>query len=189
MRWENLFADFEAQLASAGLLEQEAQVAELARAEAAGIGLPERLRGHGGARLDLVLRGGMRINARITQIAATWIAVEAGPHAVLVPFGGIVTVGGLGRAALPETSTVRRSLSLASGLRAIARDRSAVTCFIDAGGSEPLAIAGRLDTVGADYVEVAVLRGLDGADAYAPRSAHGLLALPFAALIAVRSGG
>jgi hypothetical protein len=182
MRWENLFSDLEAQLASAGQLELEAQVADLARAEAAGLGLAERLRGHGAAPLALLLRGGLRFRGRLTQVASTWLALDSGPYSVLVPHSGIVTVEGLGRAAAAEGSAVRRALSLASGLRAIARDRSPVACFVDAGAGEPLTVGGTLDTVGADYVEVAPLRAPDGGGSPALR------VVPFARLIAVRSG-
>lgn len=183
MRWEHLFSDFEGQLASAGQLELEAQVAELARAEAAGIGLAERLRGHGGAPLALLLRGGVRFRGRLTQVASTWLVLDSGPYSVLVPHEGIVAVEGLGRGAVGEGSAVRRTLSLGSGLRAIARDRSPVACFVEAGTGDPLTVAGTLDTVGADYVEVVPLRALDGGEF------RGARAVPFARLIAVRSGG
>lgn len=183
MRWDNLFSDFEAQLAGAGQLELEAQVADLARAEAAGIGLAERLRGQGTAPLALLLASGVRFRGRLTHVASTWLALDSGPYSVLVPHLGIVTIEGLGRAAAAEGSAVRRTLSLGSGLRAIARDRSPVACFVDAGAGEPITVTGTLDTVGADYVEVAAPRTPDGG------VSRGLRVVPFARLIAVRSGG
>ncbi|GAB2740465.1 hypothetical protein [Sinomonas soli] len=183
MRWENLFSDLEGQLASAGELELESQVADLARAEAAGVGLAERLRGQGAAPVALLLRGGLRFRGHLAQVAATWLVLDSGPHSVLVPHEGIVTVEGLGRGAVGERSAVRRALSLGSGLRAIARDRSPVACFVDAGTGESLTVTGTLDTVGADYVEVAPLRAPDRGES------RGLRAVPFGRLIAIRSGG
>lgn len=184
MRWDSLFDDFEAQLASAARLEQEAQVAELVRAEQAGVGIVERLRGHGGGPVELLLRAGVRLRGQITQLADAWLVVDAPPHSALVPTGALVSVSGLGRRARSEESAVRRSLSLASGLRALARDRAFVSCLADGGTGEPHVVRGTIDTVGRDYLEVAVRRGDDWAALPA-----GTALVPFEALIAVRSGG
>ncbi|WP_077490059.1 hypothetical protein [Sinomonas mesophila] len=184
MRWDSLFDDFEAQLASATLLEHEAHVAELVRAEQAGLGLVDRLRGHGGAPAELLLRAGVRLRGRITQLADAWFVVDAAPHSALVPVGAVVSVSGLGRVARSEASAVRRTLSLASGLRALARDRALVSCFADGGAGEPHVIVGTIDTVGRDYIELAVRRD----DAWSAASASTAL-VPFGSLIAVRSGG
>lgn len=183
MRWDNLFADFEAQLASAGQLEHETHVAELVRAEAGGVALADRLRGHGAAPVDLLLRCGVRLTGRVRHLSDAWLVLESPPRTALVPFAAVVTAGGLGRAARQEESTVRRRLSMASALRAIARDRAVVTCFVDGGGNEPLAVVGTLDTVGTDYAEISPVRGGGGT------AGAGVRAVPFAALIAVRSGG
>ena len=185
MRWDSLFDDFEAQLASAARLDQEAQVADIVRAEQAGVGMAERLRGHGDAPVELVLRAGVRVRGRISQVADAWFVVDSAPHSVLVPMGSVVAASGLGRGARSETSTVRRSLSLASGLRALARDRAFVSCLADGGAGEPHTVRGTIDTVGRDYLELAVRRGDDWA---APRSVATSI-VPFSALIAVRSGG
>ena len=184
MRWDSLFDDFEAQLASAARLEQEAQVAELVRAEQAGIGIVERLRGQGSAPVELLLRAGVRLRGRVSQLADAWFVVDAAPHSALVPVGAVVSVAGLGRGARSEGSAVRRSLTLASGLRALARDRAVVSCMADGGAGEPHVIAGTIDTVGRDYLELSVRRD----DAWAAPSAATAL-VPFGALIAVRSGG
>ncbi|GAB4099826.1 hypothetical protein [Sinomonas halotolerans] len=182
MRWESLFEDFEAQLASAARLDAESEVSERVRAEQGALGMAERLRGHGQRPVDLLLRGGVRLRGRLAQLAEAWLVLEEGPQSALVPLAGIVTVSGLGRAAREEGSAVRRKLSLASGLRALARDRALVTCVVDAGRGEPLLVAGTLDTVGRDYAEVA-----NRSDEWG-RGPAGTVVVPFAALIAVRSG-
>lgn len=185
MRWDNLFDDFEAQLASAGRLDQEAEVAELVRAEQAGIRLVDRLRGHGPAPIDLGLAAGVRVRGRLRQVADSWLVLDAPPHSFLVPLAAVVTVSGLGRAVRADESTVRRSMSLASGLRALARDRETVTCLVDAGRGEPLPVVGTLDTVGSDYADVVPAR--EG-DSWRAR-AGGAVAVQFSRLISVRSGG
>ena len=184
MRWDSLFDDFEAQLASAAEREQEAHVGELVGAEQAGVGIVERLRGHGGAPVELLLRAGVRFRGRISQLADGWLVIEAAQHSALVPLAAVVTVSGLGRGARSEASAVRRSLSLASGLRALARDRAVVSCLADGGAGEPHLVAGTVDTVGRDYFELAVRRD----DPWSSPAAATVL-VPFGALIAVRSGG
>lgn len=181
MRWENLFADLEGQLAAAGRLDVEAQVAELARAEQAAVPLADRLRGHGTAVLEVQLRGGMRVRGTLRQIADEWCVIASGQNSVLVPLSAVVTVSGLGRRVLAEHSTVRRTLSMASGLRALARDRAMVTVFLDGGSGEPTALAGMIDTVGADY--------LDLTSAQTSRDHAGAKAVRLAAILAVRSDG
>ena len=185
MRWDSLFDDFEAQLAAAARLDQEAQVADLVRAEQAGIGIVERLRGQGGAPVELLLRAGVRLHGRIGQMADSWFTVDAAPHSALVPVGSVVSVSGLGRGVRAEASAVRRSLTLASGLRALARDRAFVSCLADGGAGEPHVVRGTIDTVGRDYLELAVRRG----DDWAAAQSVATVLVPFGALIAVRSGG
>ncbi|BCT76788.1 hypothetical protein SCMU_26300 [Sinomonas cyclohexanicum] len=182
MRWDNLFADLEGQLAAAGRLDLEAQVAELVRAEQAAVPLADRLRGHGTAALDVELRGRLRFRGTPRQIADEWFVLECGQHGVLVPASAVVTVSGLGRRVHAERSTVRRTLSMASGLRALARDRTVVTVFLDGGGGEPTALAGTIDTVGADYLELTPVRSAGGHRA-------GMTAVRLGAILAVRSGG
>ena len=179
MRWDDLFEDLEGQLAAAGQLDHEAQVAELVRAEQGAISLADRLRGHGEEPLELRLLAGVRVSGRLREVAETWFILESAPHRVLVPLGSVVTASGLGRRARAEGSTVRRTLSLGTALRTLARDRAAVTCLLRSAGEDPLTVVGTIDTVGSDYLEIMPARGA---------SAHGTVAVPFTALIAVRSG-
>lgn len=183
MRWDDVFADLEGQLAAAGQLDHEAQVAELVRAEQGAVTLEDRLRGHGEDAVDVMLAGGVRFRGTLRQASETWFILDSSPHSVLVPLGAVVTVAGLGRRTRTEASTVRRTLSLASALRTLARDRAVVTCFLQSGHQEPLTVVGSIDTVGADYLEVMPLHRRSGAGGGGP------VAVPFAALIAVRSGG
>lgn len=181
MRWENLFADLEGQLAAVGTLDLEAQVAELVRAEQSAVPLVDRLRGHGSAVLEVQLKGGMRVRGALRQIADEWFVIESGQHTVLVPLHAVTSVTGVGRTVRVERSTVRRTLSMASGLRALARDRAMVTVFLDGGRGEPTTMAGTIDAVGADYMDLMPARSASGYG--------GVTAVRLCAILAVRSAG
>ncbi|WP_136609626.1 hypothetical protein [Sinomonas albida] len=158
MRWEALFSDFEAQLAEADRAGLEAEVRELVWVEQAGISLEGRLRGHSGAPVDVVLCGGLRFRGEIGDVAESWFSLSAGSRSLVVPFSGVVTVAGLGRRSQRETSAVRRGLSLASALRALARARAQVVCHVGGPSGDPLVVAGTIDGVSRDYVELAQKR-------------------------------
>lgn len=183
MRWDDVFADLEGQLAAAGQWDREAQVAELVRAEQGAVALEDRLRGQGETPVHVMLTGGLPFRGTLGQISATWFILESAPHSVLVPLRSVVTVAGLGRRSRTEASTVRRTRSLASALRTLARDRALVTCFLESGHPEPVTVIGTIDTVGADYLEVMPVHGRSRS------GVSGAVAVPFGALIAVRSVG
>ncbi|MDQ4503260.1 hypothetical protein [Sinomonas sp. ASV322] len=178
MRWEALFDDFETQMAEAERAQLEAHVGELARAEQSAVTLADRLRGQVGALLEFELRGNTRVSGRIVTVAETWCSVESGPRAMLIPLAGVMRVGGVVRRSRHEPIGVRRTLSIASALRALARDRSPVACHLDAQGGEPRLATGTIDGVGRDYLE------LTSTGDERPRSTT---LVPLEALIAVAS--
>ncbi|GAB3283204.1 hypothetical protein GCM10027449_25980 [Sinomonas notoginsengisoli] len=181
MRWDDLFADLEGQLASAGQLEHEAQVAEFVRAEQGAVGLTDRMRAHTTQPVDVLLKADVRLYGRLGQVAEAWFILQTPRYRALVPFAALLTVNGLTRSVRAEGSTVRRTASFASCLRALARDRAIVTCLIDGGRAEAVAVVGVIDTVGADYLEVTPARGDFGS------AAGGSVVVRFGALVAVRS--
>lgn len=180
MRWDGLFADIEGQLAAAAQLDHDAHVAELARAEQGSVSLADRLRGQGDRPVEIQIRGEQRFRGSLRQVADGWLVLATGQHSVLVPMRAVISVAGLGRAARAESSMVRRTISLASCLRALARDRAAVTMFVEGGRGEPGTLVGRIDTVGSDYVDFAP-EGSGGA------SGQRVVAVRLEALLAVRS--
>lgn len=157
MRWDALFADMELQLEAAAQAERADEVAEITRAERAGVGLADRLRAGTGADVTLGLRDGGEVRGRLTDVGDTWLLLADGAREHLVPVAALVTVAGLDGAVAPEPGHVARRLGLGHALRAIARDRSLVQVRTAAGAHQ-----GRIDAVAADHLELALTFGDSG---------------------------
>ena len=156
MRWQQLFADLQAQF------EAEESAAEQAESALAGARRSRRAcrssTGCGGvARFPLVRRAA---GARARWPACSWRSARTGCSlederrtADLVALAAVRSVAGLGRrtAVAEPAGPVRGRLDLRRALRGLARDRSAVQVVLDDGG----VLSGTLDRVGADYVELA----------------------------------
>jgi len=156
MRWDDLFADLEAQLTAADDAAWEADVVDQARAERMSVKLTDRLRAHAGP-LRVHLADGVVLRAVVAECGQDWLLLDgarAGAPAqeVLVPLAGLTHVEGLGSAALPADGPVSRRLSLNVVLRGLVRARSTVEIHCQ-GGPGPL--TGTLDAAGADHVDLA----------------------------------
>lgn len=151
VRWEALFADMEAQLGAAESRGRQNEVAELTRAERATVGLCDRLRAAVGTEIRLSLRSGL-LRAVVVDVASTWLLVSEADREHLVPLSSIGAVARLGAASAPDPGAVVRALGLGHALRAIARDRTLVHVTGIAG-----TVTGRIDAVGADHIDVAVV--------------------------------
>lgn len=181
MRWERLFADLEAQLEAARAAELTAEVADLARAERATVRLVERLRASTGAPITLRLVGGDVVVGTLLEPAEQWVLVADGPRRALVPLAAVTQVAGLATTATPAGDVhVARRLTLGHALRALARDRVVVRVATESGE-----VAGRLDRVGADHVDVTSVG--DGPGGRPHPTARGWT-VPLAAIRVVRSG-
>ena len=80
--------------------------------------------------------------------------------------------------AVSEPSIVRRRLGLGSALRGLARNRARVTIFAGHGRADA-GLHGIIDTVGRDFLDLAVTR--DGRER-PPANARQVIAIPFGAL-------
>lgn len=152
MRWDALFADMELQLEAAERQDRVDEVAEITRAERAGIGLVDRLRGGHDGSVTLGLRDGTAVRGTLAGTGSGWVLVSDGGRERLVPLAAVVTVAGLGTTVAPEPGRVARRLGLGHALRAIARDRSLVQVRVPGAVHQ-----GRIDAVGADHMELAVV--------------------------------
>lgn len=177
MRWDDLFADLEAQLAAAEGASLAADVGQQLRQEVSRQTLVRRLRAAVGTELVLGV-GDQVLHGRLGAVGPDWVLMT-GPAEVLVPLSALDWTQGLGRASHAEPpGHVWSRLGLASALRALARDRAAVRVRTAA----PEALTGTIDRVGADHLDLA-LHPLD-----TPRRAAavtGVRTIPFAAVRAV----
>ena len=154
MRWQQLFADLQAQFEAEEVAVEQAESASRARAEVGALELADRLRGALGFPLALGCGSAGTVTGVLVEVGVDWLLVEGdGARQSLVALAAVRSVTGLGRrTAAPETAgQVRGRLDLRRALRGLARDRTAVQIVLDDGG----VLSGTLDRVGVDYVELA----------------------------------
>ncbi|WAH99637.1 hypothetical protein OW521_19190 [Arthrobacter sp. MMS18-M83] len=157
MRWDALFEDMEAQLASEHLLGLESEISERARVEIAGIEVSDRLRGAIGRKIDVTLRSGTLVSAALSHVGSEWMVLDEGRHQWLVPLAAVLTYQGLGRQAHASQSKAAQRLGLASALRMLARDRSELAVHLLESTSGERAMHGVVDRVGKDHFDLAVM--------------------------------
>jgi hypothetical protein len=183
MRWEQLFADLEAQVAEQEAAAEQAEEASRARAEHGRVLLADRLRGSCGQQLSLACRGAGELTGRLVDVGVDWLLLVDGQgREVLVAAGALCAVGGLVAVTAPavEHGEVARRLDLRRALRGLARDRATVSCLLEEG----TVLSGTVDRVGADFLELAE-HPLDS-----PRrrtAVTAVRALPLRAVVAVRT--
>lgn len=183
MRWQQLFADLQAQFEEEEAAADRAEAASRARAEIGGVRLADRLRGAIGMPLSLHCSGAGPVAGVLVDVGTDWLLVEDDlGRDVLVAANAVLTVAGLGRRTAPaeEDGPVRARLDLRRAVRGLARDRAVVQVVL--GDGEVL--TGTVDRVGADYVELAE-HALDS-----PRRAEavqGVRAVVIAAVAVVRT--
>jgi hypothetical protein len=153
MRWQQLFADLQAQFEAEEAAEDRVTGASRARAETGAVDLVRRLRGSVGLPLTLRCSGAGAVAGTLVDAGVDWVLLEDEQgRSVLVANAAVRAVGGLGRrTAAEEHGVVRARMDLRWALRGLARDRSAVQIVLDDGGR----LTGTLDRVGADHVELA----------------------------------
>lgn len=151
MRWQDLFADLEAQLRHAELREQEVEVSDRTRRERASVSWTDRMAASIGADLQLTTPVGP-LRGRLDDLGKDWLllADPRGSGATVVPTDAVLTVAGATRGADADRGLGRR-FGIGVALRAISRDR-AVVQVQERSGSQ---VIGTIDVVGADYLEIA----------------------------------
>jgi hypothetical protein len=154
MRWQQLFADLQAQFDAQETAAERSEAASRARSEIGAVRLAERLRGALGSPVVLACGGAGPVSGVLTDVGVDWLLLAGdGGREDLVAVRAVRTVGGLGRrTAVPEPAGgVRSRLDLRWALRGLARDRAVVRVVLDDGA----VLTGTLDRVGVDYVELA----------------------------------
>jgi hypothetical protein len=153
VRWDELFADLEAQLDAAATSELAAEVVDRTRREIAALSLVDRARAAVGHPVRVQLLGPAAVSGALLDVGAQWVLLrdDAGRD-VLMPWTAVVAVVGLGLASVApaEGGQLFRRLGLTTALRAIARDRAAVSIGLVDGS----VVSGTLDRIGLDFVEI-----------------------------------
>jgi len=183
VRWRRLFEDLEAQADAAHEAELTAEVAERSRREAALVHLRDRLTAGIGTQATVHLPCAQRISGQLVDTGVDWLLLdEPGAGEALVPLAAVLGVTGVGAAtAVPDDSAVGRRLDLRWALRGLARSRTGVRLVLVDGS----VLAGTLDRVGADHVDLAEHGRDEPRRAAAVRQVR---LVPLTALAAVRSG-
>lgn len=152
MRWDDLFADMEAQLAAQRYREIEAEAAEMIRAENSEVILEDRCVAHLGGSVEVSLCGGVRLNGVMNAVGKGWAVLEDFDHEILIPLAAMEWIDGLGnRRQSPEK---RRRLGLPHALRALAMARVAVRVYLRSGPTT--ALEGTVDRAGGDHLDLAL---------------------------------
>lgn len=157
MRWEQLFADLEAQLDAAEREEWSAEISDRTRREVALIALADRFRAAEGCQLVLSVAGAGNLAGMLRRVGAGWVLLEptGAVGAVVVNTEAVVAIRGL--PSLPTGAgtdgggRVGARLDLNFVLRGIARDRASVALVLRDGTR----LAGTIDRVGADFIDLA----------------------------------
>jgi|tagenome__1003787_1003787.scaffolds.fasta_scaffold20966020_4 hypothetical protein len=182
MRWEQLFADLEAQLEAEDVRELALEVADRTRRERALVGVPERLLAHRGRMLQLRLLGGQVLAGEVVDVGLDWcLLAEGAGRRALVPTSALLSLSGLTGAATTGTAArMARRFGFGHAARGLSRDR-AVVAVADIGGST---VTGTIDAVGADALE------LSEHASDLPRRPENVIArraVPFTAVASVRT--
>src|SRR3712207_4501592 len=130
MRWEQLFADLEAQWAEQEAAEDQAEEASRARAEHGRVLLADRLRGAAGQQVALRCRGVGDVAGRPVDVGVDWVLVVDGQaREVLVALAAVTAVSGLVAVTAPasEEREGARRLDMRRARRGQARDWARVT--------------------------------------------------------------
>jgi hypothetical protein len=181
MGWDDLFADLGREWEGLAESERQAEIAERTRAEFAQVAFADRLRGSEGRQVRLVTCVGEQVDGSLTGVGADFVLVTSARREQVLPLVAVASATGLNRVSLSERAAgpVRARLGMGSVLRRIAADRSSVT-LVRADGR---ALAGTLQRVGADFVELA-----EHAYGETPRAQPSRPAtlVPFAAIVLLR---
>ncbi|MCU1516748.1 MAG: hypothetical protein JWQ75_1469 [Pseudarthrobacter sp.] len=174
----------EAQFAEVNRLSMESEISDRARAEAAGLDLDGRLRGSLGQQVKVHLVSGASFEGTLTYAGADAFVLNDERHQLLIPHAAVARYAGLGRLSVVDPSAGRSRIGLAAALRGLARDRSELVVTLRFADAQDTGLAGVIDRVGRDFIDLAAIRPGEGRRA---SQVGEVSTIPFAALGAVRS--
>jgi hypothetical protein len=172
MRWDELFADLEADAMGLDQREQDLEIAERTRIELSRIAMSTRLAAGLGAAVELRAGAVGLLRGRIERVTARWLLLGADQVQWVVSIDDLLGIRGLPVRARGAGSPAESRLGWGSAWRVLAQDRAELH-VVRRDGSSLDAVAER---VGEDFVELAV--------SSSDRRMRELV--PFAAVVAVR---
>ena len=185
MRWDDVFADLEAQFEAAQAAELAGEISDRTRRETALLRLSDRLGPAVGRTVSVSATGAGTLHGRLSDVGPDWLLLEeTGNRELLVAAAWVLGITGVGaRSNVPGSEgEVGRSLDLRWALRGLARNRVGVQVVLVDGTT----LAGTLDQVGADHVDLAEHPAGEQRRAGAVRQVR---VLPLTALSVVRNAG
>jgi hypothetical protein len=177
MRWDQLFADLEAQWEAEARRDLDSEVADRTRRQRAAIGVYERLAVSVGAEVRLLLRSGETLTGSLADVGRDWLLLSADRRPVLVPLAALAAVSGIGERA--GTGGIGKRFELGFALRGLSRDR-AVVALADIAGTVS---TGTIDAVGADCFDLSE-HAPD--EPRRPENITGRRLVPFSAVVSLR---
>ncbi|WP_188939653.1 hypothetical protein [Nakamurella endophytica] len=187
MRWERLFEDLEGRFDDLSAQEVRAEAADRQRVAAGRLLLASRLAGAVGADVRLRTVAGLAVDGRLRHAGPDWVLVEDAAGAdVVVHLAAVTVVHGLTTVTGPAATGVAARLDLRHALRGLARDRAPVVAVVTGPGPSggPSEVAGTVDRVGADFVELGVHAPWEPRR---PSGTRSVAAVPLAQLVVVRA--
>lgn len=188
MRWDELFADLEADAEGLAQRERDAEIAERTRMELASLTLLDRLHAGVGQEVSIDVLGAGRLAGRLRRVGPVWLLLDVDSRqGWAVGLDAITGVQGLTAAAGPPSArpSAAGHATWASAFRTMSRDREVVLVRRVDGA----AIRGVPARVGRDFVEV-LERDDDTAFGPEARAVPRLIIVPYVAVaaVAVRTG-
>lgn len=151
MRWDDLFADLEAQAAGLAQADRSARIAERARYETAQVTMSDRFAASIGASVRIRPTGTAVIAGRVLRTGADWLVVADTQFEYLLCLRWVVDVVGLSRrvAGAPVADSASNA-PLTHALRCLGAERADVRISLCDGSSA----TGTIDRVGADFIDL-----------------------------------
>lgn len=153
MRWNDLFADLEAQLQFGHWEAVEQDAAELTRGLWAELTLMDRMRAALGQRIRVILSDGRIQELSLKAVGPAWIGGFDDTSALIIARDAIVGIDSVLSRAVVPSRPLHAGPSIRAIYRALARRREPVQVISTTG---TMLAEGTIDRVGKDHIDVAL---------------------------------